>query len=276
MKPLLRWVGGKYNQHKVIEILQGLWEPYRDTHLYVEPFAGGLGSALRLSPKRAIIADSNAELINFYWEIQNGFQWDPLWADLPAHDYLALRNLFNQYIAGNRNLGFDSHMTLFYLLNRLSHNGIWRVNKQGFYNVPPGKDSKGRRLRCEFVDLNPYRDLFTLWTTTHTPYKKLISWFADGEKDAFIYADPPYDGTFCQYTANPFTWEDQETLARVIAQGKNPGVISNSATPRILELYKGLGFEITLVDAKRSVSCDGNRVKVQEVVAAINCKIPAH
>ena len=42
---------------------------------------------------------------------------------------------------------------------------------------------------------------------------------------------------------------------------------SNQATPRIVELYEGLGFELTYLDGPRRISCTGDRTAAREVLA---------
>jgi DNA adenine methylase len=44
-------------------------------------------------------------------------------------------------------------------------------------------------------------------------------------------------------------------------------VISNQATPRIIELYERLGFELRYLDGPRRISCTGDRTAAREVLA---------
>ncbi len=44
-------------------------------------------------------------------------------------------------------------------------------------------------------------------------------------------------------------------------------MISNQATPRIIELYESLGFELTYLDGPRRISCTGDRTAAREVLA---------
>jgi DNA adenine methylase len=83
-----------------------------------------------------------------------------------------------------------------------------------------------------------------------------------------VYADPPYDVPFRQYSQGGFSWEDQVRLAEWLAKHEGPVLLSNQATKRIKELYKDLGFKLKLIDAPRSISCKANqRKKVKEVLA---------
>jgi len=60
-RPILKWAGGKQ------QLLQHLlsWVP-QNFNRYIEPFVGGGALFFALNPGRAIISDSNPELINVY------------------------------------------------------------------------------------------------------------------------------------------------------------------------------------------------------------------
>ena len=87
--------------------------------------------------------------------------------------------------------------------------------------------------------------------------------------DDFVYADPPYDVPFTQYSTGGFSWEDQVRTAHWLA--KHPASCpAIKTTDRILKLYSSLGFKIKVLDAPRAISCTGERKKVKEVLATKN------
>ena len=90
------------------------------------------------------------------------------------------------------------------------------------------------------------------------------------EADDFIYADPPYDVQFTQYSKEAFGWDEQVRLAERLAQHPGPVVLSNQATDRIQELYRRLGYHITVLTAPRLINCTGDRTPAQEVLATRN------
>ena len=51
----------------------------------------------------------------------------------------------------------------------------------------------------------------------------------------FIYADPPYDDGFPQYSEGGFGWDDQVRLAEWLVRHPGPVLLSNKATGRIME-----------------------------------------
>ena len=76
-----------------------------------------------------------------------------------------------------------------------------------------------------------------------------------------------YESEFTTYSAGGFSWEDQKRTAELLAQHPGPVVISNQATPRIVELYGDLRFELNYLDGPRRISCTGDRTAAREVLA---------
>lgn len=269
IKPLLRWVGGKYNQTNVWQRLTELYAPFANTHTWVEPFCGGLGATLRVMPKTALLNDDNQYLINFYkW--YRGFAYDRRWiATLPQQvteqNYYELRDIYNKR---------DHVSMLFWWLNHACFQGLYRVNSKGEFNTPMGRDSKRQPLKITFPTDEEILDFIkavTSWSFYNMPFNDFLK--IDPEGQYFLYCDPPYDQGFTSYTPGDFTWKDQETLATMIADQCCPAVISNLATPRIIDLYQGLGYTLEFMNCRRSVSCNGDRVPVREVLATINMEI---
>jgi DNA adenine methylase len=83
----------------------------------------------------------------------------------------------------------------------------------------------------------------------------------------FVYADPPYDVPFTQYAKDGFGWPEQERLAAWLREHDGPVVLSNQATPRVVKLYRRLGFRLSFVPAPRMISCTGDRSPAREVIA---------
>src|SRR3954470_16557366 len=59
--PIVKWVGGK--TRLLPELLARMPRQYDG---YFEPFAGGAALFFRVAPRRAVLADSNADLIGLY------------------------------------------------------------------------------------------------------------------------------------------------------------------------------------------------------------------
>jgi DNA adenine methylase len=92
------------------------------------------------------------------------------------------------------------------------------------------------------------------------------------EPSDFVYADPPYDVQFTQYSKGGFGWDEQERAAEWLARHRGPVVLSNQATPRIEKLYRSLKFELRFLNAPRRISCTGDRTPAREVLALRNLR----
>ena len=254
-RPPLKWPGGK---RWLIPRLLPFWQPHAQRRL-VEPFCGGLAVSLGLEPQRALLNDVNPHLINFYRWLQRGLHTHlPLANSRRVFD--AHRRRFNDLIADGRTDSREAAV-LFYYLNRTGFNGLCRFNQSGQFNVPFGS-YESINYTCDFTH---YRERFSGWKFSSQDFEKLTI-----EPEDFIYADPPYDVPFTQYAKQGFTWEDQIRLAKWLARHPGPVVLSNQATPRIVRLYRSLGFKLRFLDAPRRISCNGDRTAAREVLATRN------
>ena len=250
--PPLKWAGGK---RRLVPRLAGLWAPHAGRRL-VEPFAGGLAVALGLRPPAALLNDSNPHLINFYRRLQGGLRVDLAMAN-QADTYYAARARFNALVAAGAAESPEA-AGLFYYLNRTGYNGLCRFNRQGGFNVP-----FGRYTTISYTtDFTAYQAVLAPWTFTCGDFAALPLHPAD-----FVYADPPYDVEFTTYSPGGFSWADQQRLAAWLAAHPGPVVASNQATPRILALYRGLGFAVEVVAAPRMIACNGDRTPAGEMLA---------
>jgi DNA adenine methylase len=256
LKPLLKWAGGKT---KFAPIFQKLYTPRRHRRL-VEPFCGGLGVALGLMPDRALLNDVNVRLIEFYEYVQTpGFDLNKAIPNTGIAYYM-VRDRMNESEPHYCHSAQD-----FYYLNRTAFNGLCRFNRKGEFNAPYGK----YKSPILSVDLEPYRLAFAKWDFSRLSYNYLSI-----ENDDFIIVDSPYDSAddknkaFTSYSGNTFGWIEQVELANWLdRQPKIPQVACNLATDRIIKLYTDRGWDIEYLEVGRSISCDGNRKKVTEMLA---------
>ena len=252
LKPPLKWAGGK---RWLVPHLAPIWKRYSDRR-YVEPFCGGLAVVLGLQPARALLNDVNPHLINFYRHLRNGMQ-PRIEMRNDERLFYRHRERFNRLI---QNGGAKSREAaeLFYYLNRTCFNGLCRFNKSGEFNVPFGTYTTINYAG----DFSAYAPVFEHWEFSNVDVENVGIEAAD-----FIYADPPYDTEFTTYSPGGFSWEDQRRTAELLAQHPGPVVISNQATPRIVELYERLGFALSYLAGPRRISCTGDRTAAREVLA---------
>jgi DNA adenine methylase len=255
LRPPLKWAGGKRWQ---VQHLRNLWEPYKLRRL-VEPFCGGLAVTLGLTPTRALLNDLNPQVINLYRWLKHGLD-----VTVPMENtslaYYAARVRFNHLLENGEGASAEA-AALFYYLNRTGYNGLCRFNNQGGFNVP-----FGRYKKIDYKsDFSEYMPVFARFEFTNSDFAELSL-----RRDDFIYADPPYDVEFTQYSKGGFGWDEQQRAAEWLAKHPGPVVLSNQWTDRIVKLYKSLGFKVSPLQAPRLISCTGDRTPAKEVLATRN------
>ena len=252
LRPPLKWAGGK---RWLVPHLKPIWDSHRNRRL-VEPLCGGLAVTLGLMPTRALLNDINIHAINFFQWLKRG-----LVIGIPMSNdsklYYAHRERFNDLVKAGR---ADSREAaeIFYYLNRTCYNGLCRFNRSGEFNVPFGRYKKINYIR----DFTSYKHAFREWVFTSGDFESVPL-----DPTDFVYADPPYDVEFTQYSKEGFSWKDQERLARWLTKHPGPVVLSNQATERIRQLYRELGYELHFFEAPRMISCKGDRTRATEVLA---------
>lgn len=255
LSPPLKWPGGKRWQ---IPHLLPFWQSHQHRRL-VEPFCGGLAVSLGLSPERALLNDVNPHVVNLYRNIQRGLRiTTPLRNS--RTNFASYRFRFNKLIASGQAETKEA-ATLFYFLNRTAFNGLCRFNQQGQFNAPYGQYKRVAHTR----DFAAYQPVFGRWDFRCGDFASLPV-----EPDDFIYADPPYDVEFTQYSQHGFGWNEQVRVAEWLAQHPGPVILSNQATDRIVALYRKLGFKLRFLQAPRRISCNGDRTPAREVLATRN------
>ena len=214
---------------------------------------------LGLQPQHALLNDVNPHLINFYSWLKRGLRisiemryQEPL--------FYRHRSRFNELLRHSKHETREA-ASLFYYLNRTAYNGLCRFNQSGEFNVPFGK-YRSINYRQTFAE---YKELFAGWQFSTGRFDRLKL-----RPNDFVYADPPYDVEFTQYSKGGFRWEDQILTAELLARHDGPVILSNQATPRIVELYQDLGYQLIKLDAPRRISCTGDRTRAKEVLALRN------
>ncbi len=266
-QPFLRWVGGK---SKLLPTLTKLLPPRVESRRYVEPFVGGGALFFHLTPREALIADLNQDLIRAYAAVR-----DHATNVLTHLRYLADRHTETQYYIVREAFNLREEQdwvhraAWFIYLNKCCFNGVWRVNKKGEYNVPLGKFAAGPNIVNEHVVLAASTALKTT-ELLHGDFESLLDEAWEGD---FIYLDPPYvpvseSANFTTYNEGGFSLNDQKRLADTYRQLHKRGcmlMLSNSSTEVVRELYAD--FHITEVVAPRSINSDTSaRGNVAEVV----------
>lgn len=210
-------------------------------------------------PKDALLNDVNPHLINFYKWLQKGFEIS-LRMKNDEKIFYSYRKKFNELVEEGKSDTKEAAV-LFYYLNRTGFNGLCRFNTKGKFNVPFGE----HKIINYKYDFSEYKKKLENWKFICSDFEKVSVKTSD-----LIYVDPPYDVKFTKYAKEGFTWDDQVRLAKWLSKLKNPIVVSNQATERIIDLYASYGFDFIFVDAPRRISCTGDRTPAKEIIATKN------
>ena len=262
-KPILKWAGGKT---QMLDILVS--NAPKQYNKYIEPFVGGGALFFELSPKNGIIADSNLEIINLYKTIAEDV--DELIKKLKEMKneeefYYMVRAIEPKTLTNVERAA----RTLY--LNRTCYNGLYRVNKQGQFNVPFGK-YKNPKI-CDEEKLYAVSKVLKNTTIVHGDYKDVLYDYA--KPGDFIFLDPPYFpisqySDFKRYTKEQFHDEDQIKLAAEVKRLRDIGchvLLTNSNHPLVHEFYKE--FEISVHQTKRNISSKASKRSGEDVLVKV-------
>lgn len=271
-QPFIKWVGGKRG---LIEQILPLFP--KEFNNYFEPFVGGgaiffeLYSRGLLKNKKAYLSDINKELINAYLVVKENPS--TLIENLKKYKnehskefYYKIREL--DRIKEYENLSNLDKATRFIYLNKTCFNGLYRVNKKGYFNTPIGS-YKNPNIVDRDVILRASEALQNA-TIKHQAFKEVLK---EAKKDDLVYFDPPYyplnkTSNFTSYDSNCFLEDEQKKLLVVFDKLSKKGVKvvkSNSDTNFIKELYKN--YDILTVNANRFInSKSSGRGKINEVL----------
>jgi DNA adenine methylase len=284
VRPLLKWAGGKR------QLLSVLAEHYPDVFTrYVEPFVGSgavffhLFASGRLAGREVHLCDVNPDLIGCYRALRDGPE--DVISELLVLErehrargdacYYEVRDArFNPrraaLMAGARDAEGaasaypPSLAAMLIFLNRTGFNGLYRLNRNGQFNVPAGRYTDPRI--CDPAHLREVAHAFRRpgVTIEHRGFDVTLAGAGAGD---FVYCDPPYaplsrTANFASYTAEGFTPFDQHRLQQAILAACRRGawvVMSNSSAGEIVAAYstpeaERSGLSIRRVAARRSIN----------------------
>ncbi len=258
--PFLKWVGGK---GRLLEQFGSLLPPTFDR--YFEPFFGGGALFFSLAPRSAVLSDVNAELVDCYRAVRD--EVDDVIAALGAHRY-EKAHFYEVRALDPRSLTLSERAARTIFLNRSGFNGLYRVNRQGRFNVP-----FGRYTNPTLCDASNLRACSRALEGVELRCGDFAAAVVTAKRGDFVYFDPPYvpvstTANFTHYAAGRFDWAEQERLAKLFADLSRRGVLvmlSNADTAEVRDLFDG--FRLDRVAASRSVNSNPEkRGKVGEVV----------
>lgn len=266
--PLLKWMGGK--RQLLPKIHEHLPKNINELRYY-EPFLGGGAVLFDLQPKRAVISDLNAELINVYKVIKTNPE--ELIDELYKHPFD--KEYFYKLRAVDRtgelkNWNDIQKAARIIYLNKTCYNGMYRVNKAGQFNVP-----FGRYKNPTIVNEPAIRAISSFFNSNdisikNDDYKRVLSRI---KGPAFVYLDPPYHpvsptAAFTEYIQGGWDANHQVELKEYCDKLTANGIkflLSNSCTDFVQELYAD--YNISIVHATRLMNSQvSGRGHVDEVL----------
>ena len=289
VKPFVKWAGGKNSlipqltKYYPFELKNGTIERY------IEPFVGG-GAVLidilqKYEVKEAYAFDINEDLINCYNVIKTNVENLIQELDKKEKEFLILDNDSRQQYFYDIRAEYNSYTlnedidvkraSEFIFLNRTCFNGLYRVNKDGKFNVPCGK-YKNPTI-CDSNNLRNLSNLIKNVTFEYGDYKKSESFV---NENTFVYFDPPYrplsiTSGFTSYTKEDFNDDNQKELANYFYRLdlKNAKLMLSNSNPKNVNkddnffenIYKG--FVINEVSAKRMINANAKgRGEISELL----------
>jgi DNA adenine methylase len=270
--PFVKWAGGK--RGLISQILPFIPKKFNN---YFEPFVGGgalfftLYNLGILKDKKIYLFDKNEELVNSYNFIKNNpvelIKTLKIFKNRHSNDfYYEIRGLDRK--ENYFNLSPVMKAARFIYLNKTCFNGLYRVNKKGFFNVPIGR-YKNPNIIDEKNILNVSKALKNVEIKC-CDFCEVLNY---ADKEDFIYFDPPYyplneTSNFTSYTDNNFLEEEQIRLFNVFKNLTKIGIYiieSNSNTEFIKKLYKE--YYLVKIKANRFINSKGNkRGKIDELL----------
>lgn len=178
--------------------------------IWIEPFMGSGVVGLNIAPQKAIFADLNPHIINFYNKLKNKelnaiiiaqylTEQGALLSQKGEEHYYFIRERFNK----------ECNPLDFLFLNRSCFNGMIRFNKKNEFNVPYGH--KPQRFAQAYITkiLNQVKHFEFMiknndWSFFCQSFEKTISLATE---ESFIYCDPPYIGRHVDYYDN---WDENQ------------------------------------------------------------------
>ncbi|MCS6988856.1 MAG: DNA adenine methylase [Chloroherpetonaceae bacterium] len=286
-KPFLKWAGGK---SQLLAQLDAFYPPeLREGKIikYAEPFLGG-GSVFfevmqTCDIRLAYLSDTNKELILAYKVVQA----KPLalierlgdlqtrYDQTPRHArqalFLEVRSRFNatRHRIDHERFSDEwiSRAAELIFLNKTCFNGLFRLNRNGEFNVPFGDYERPKIL--DAANLLAASRLLSKAELRVADYAECEA-FAD--EQTFVYLDPPYrpisrTSSFTTYAGETFDDDEQRRLAECFKRLTHKGakVMLSNSDPKnhdpnddfFEKLYEG--FNIQRVRANRAINSVGSK-----------------
>lgn len=196
---------------KIVPLIRENVSISEDT-IWIEPFMGSGVVGFNVAPYRAIFADQNPHIINFYNDIKSGKITSYIVRQFLEEHGKLLSEKDDEYYYEVRERFNKTHNSLdFLFLNRCCFNGMIRFNKKHEFNVPYGHKPQrfSKAYITKIVNQVSYIEQMLKtheWIFVCQTFEKTIH---ESDNKAFIYCDPPYIGRNVDYYDS---WDEESEL----------------------------------------------------------------
>jgi len=247
----IRWAGSK-NQ-----LLSEINKLFPNTiKRYYEPMVGGGAVFFSNDLQDAFLADQNEDLINYYIVLKN---FKTVFID----QLMSLKSSKDKYYEFRESRPIDNvdMAVRFAYLNRLSWNGVYRVNSKGDFNVPfGGRTPKNLWSRDHLIQCS------NKLQNSELACKDFIESKDNYEQNDLVFIDPPYPKGaikgvgFNRYNSEPFSFENHIQLSQklITLNDKNVKILLTLGdNEQILNLYPSCFYRKKII-TKSLISCNGD------------------
>ena len=197
---------------KIVPLIKHNVNITEDT-VWIEPFMGSGVVGFNVAPRKAVFADINPHVINFYNGIKNGdVSSDSVRYFLEEEGAKLRKQGGDYYYEVRKRFNRNGDSLDFLFLNRSCFNGMMRFNKDLEFNVPYGH--KPERFSKAYITkiVNQVAHIERLlksndWVFLCRPFAETLELAGH---DSFVYCDPPYIGRHVDYYDS---WDERSEIA---------------------------------------------------------------
>ncbi len=295
-KPFIKWAGGKSQLLKQLRVKYPKELELGFIKNYYEPFLGGGAVFFDLINSYPVenfyLSDINEELILVYQVIQNEVEtliellqayqqkYSGLDNDKRKAYFFQIREEYNhsRFHIHDKNISPDwiLRAAQMIFLNKTCFNGLFRLNKNGGFNVPSGNYKNPTILdKSNLINVSKLLQRVELKVADFSQLEKVIT-----TADSFVYFDPPYrplskTSAFTSYSKTSFDDQAQIRLAKTfnILNAKGIKLMLSNSDPKNVDKTDNFfetqyaGFRIQTVSANRMInSVSTKRGKITELL----------
>ena len=169
---------------------------------WIEPFMGSGVVAFNIRPAKALLADTNPHLINFYQAVQKKEITSSIAREFLKTEGAKLEKSEGEYYYDVRKRFNETGQPIdFLFLNRACFNGMIRFNRKGGFNVPFCR--KPTRFAPAYITkiCNQIKAVAEIIDNGDFEFRcqSFAETIATATSDDLIYCDPPYIGRHADY-----------------------------------------------------------------------------